>query len=781
MTRHPYPQIDGTVSIDELSAPVEILRDRWGVPHIYAQNIHDLFFAQGYVHAQDRFYQMEFWRRIGQGRLSEMLGESALEQDRFIRTIGWWRTAEMEASQLQGEAQQVLQAYADGVNAYIQSRRDALALEFAILRLIGTQVEIEPWRPAHSLVWGKVMAWDLGGNMDLEIYRSRILSVLGEQGLAELTPAYPDDHPIIVPQNVAWDQLQLEEITAFGQLDLAFGKGRGIGSNNWVVSGNRTTTGMPLLANDMHLGIQMPSIWYEVGLHCSPSQGSEEDCPYQVTGFSFPGAPGVIVGHNERIGWGVTNVGPDVQDLYIEQVNPENPDQYRVGDGWADFQVIHEEIPVAGWEEPETIEIKISRHGPILTPVLEDPPVETDQVLALRWTALEPSGIFEAVLLLNKAQDWNQFRQALTNWHVPSQNFVYADIEGNIGYQMPGRIPIRANGDGQLPVPGWTEEYEWTGYIPFAELPRRFNPPEGFVVTANHAVVDADYPYLISRDWAMGYRAQRITEMIENREHLSPTDFKSIQGDNKSLSAAEVIPYLTALQPAQPELRQALNRLQNWDMQEHKDSPEAALYEAIWIHLIQALFDELPPDLRLDTHSWTMLLVRNWLAEPENHWWDDTSTPEIETRDDLLLYALREGYRWLEQRYGDDMQSWAWGRLHTASFRNQSLGESGIGIIEAIFNRGPIPTSGGNSIVNATSWSINNPALIRSVPSERMILDFSDLQRSWSMHTTGQSGHPFHRHYGDMILPWRDIEYHVMQWERETVEKKVAGMLRLEP
>jgi penicillin amidase len=779
MTRRPWPKIDGTFQVAGLQAPVEIVRDRWGIPHIYAENDHDLLFAQGYVHAQDRFYQMEFSRRIGQGRLAEMLGDSALEDDKYIRTLGWWRTAQEEANMLEGETKMLLEAYAEGVNAYVESHRDALAVEFAILRLTGTKVEIEPWAPVHSLAWGKVMALNLGGNMDNEIWRARIAAELGQEALAELETPYPADLPVIVPGSSGWNPSRGDRLTALIEHTLAFKGAGGIGSNNWVIAGSRTTTGMPLLANDMHLGIQMPSIWYEVGLHCVPL--GEANCSFNVTGFSFAGVPGVIVGHNDRIGWGVTNLGPDVQDVYIERVNPENPNQYEVNGEWVDFEMTREEILVAGKDEPEVIEVRVSRHGPVLNEVIEDLPVGPDQVLALKWTALEPSEVFKAVLMLDTARNWGEFREALTFWHVPSQNFVYADVEGNIGYQAPGRIPIRARGDGQMPVPGWTDEYEWTGYIPFEELPSRFNPAEGFIVTANNAVVDDSYPYLISLDWNRGYRAQRITEMIEALGQVSVDDIKEIHGDNKSLPAGEIIPYLTALKPEEPHLGHALEHLAIWDLQEDRDSAEAALYEATLAHLVAAIFDELPEDLRPDGNSWTMVLLRKLLAQPENHWWDDSSTPTIESRDDILLRALQEGYAWLEERYGDEVDRWAWGKMHTSTFENQSLGQSGIGLIEAIFNRGPVPTSGGSDIVNATSWSLEEPAIVTSIPSERMILDLTNWQSSLSMHTTGQSGHPFHKHYGDMILPWRDIEYHQMHWDRSAIEADAEGTLRLEP
>jgi penicillin amidase len=779
MTRNPWPQTEGLAKVSGLLVPVDIIRDRWGVPHIYAQNSHDLFFAQGYVHAQDRFFQMEFSRRIGQGRLSEMLGDGTLDNDKYLRTIGLWRTAQEEAATLEGETKALLEAYAEGVNAYLASHRDALALEFAILRLVGTKVAIEPWIPAHSLVWGKVMALMLGGNMDAEIWRARIEAQLGQQALRDLAAPYPEQHPVIVPSATSWGPLDKFQMAGTNRSASALALDKAIGSNNWVISGDRTTTGLPLLANDMHLGIQMPSIWYEVGLHCEPPD--EAACPFNVTGFSFAGTPGVIVGHNDRIGWGVTNLGPDVQDLFIERVNPDNPDQYKVNGEWVDFDTVHEEITVAGLDEPEMIDVRVSRHGPVINEVIEDLPTESDEVLALRWTALEPGEIFKAIMALDRARNWDEFREALTYWNVPSQNFVYADVEGNIGYQAPGRIPIRAKGDGQKPVPGWTDEHEWVGYVPFDELPSLFNPPEGYIVTANHAVVDAGYPFLISLDWDRGYRAQRITDMIEELDQVSIEDIKTMHGDNKSLSAGEIIPYFVAVKPDDAKLAQVTERLAAWDLQEHKDSIEAALYETLWTQLLATLWDELPKDLLFAGGSYAMVLVRDLLGQPENHWWDDTNTPTVETRDDILPRVLQESYAWLEERLGDDMEQWTWGKLHTATFENQALGQSGVGVIEAIFNRGPVPVSGGSSIVNATGWSTEEPAVVVSVPSERLILDLADWQQSLSMHTTGQSGHPFHDHYGDMILPWRDIEYHTMHWDRSTLEVNAEGALRLEP
>jgi len=778
--RRPWPQTDGTVQADGLQAEVTVIRDQWGVPHIYASNTHDLFFAQGYVHAQDRFWQMEFWRRIGSGRLAEILGESALDSDIFIRTLGWHRTAARELELLDDETRAVLEAYAEGVNAYISTHRGQLGLEFTILGLTGVEVEPEPWTPLNTVTWAKVMAWDLGGNMGDELLRAHIAARMGTGDIGTLMPPYPDDYPVIVPHPLTGATLQAVPEAAFTTHVL--GSGDDLGSNNWTVAGSRTETGMPILANDPHLGIQMPSIWYEIGLHCEPVG---PDCPYNVVGTSFASTPGIIIGHNDRIAWGVTNLGPDVQDLFIERVNPENPNQYEYQGEWVDMEIVREEIAVAGEDEPVVVFARITRHGPIINDVVGGAEKEWSfgwQPLALSWTALQPGTLLKSVLLLDRARNWEEFREALSCWDVPSQNFVYADVEGNIGYQAPGRIPIRASGDGSIPVPGWTGEYEWVDYIPFDELPRAFNPPEGYIVTANNAVVGPDFPYFISMDWAPGYRARRIVELIEADPSLSLEDMQAIQGDSSPVWAQDVLPYLRSLSSDDPRLSQALDLLRSWDGQAVRDSAGAALFEAFRLHLVDLTFgDELGEQLLRRARGSGMVALLDFLPDPNSPWFDNVDTPETETRDEIVLQALEEAVEELTETLGADMTRWRWGDLHTATFENQSLGQSGIGPIEALFNRGPVPVDGTIATVNNTGYSPGNPYGVSIVPSYRQIIDLADFTRSVSMHTTGQSGHPFHRHYDDMIDPWRNIEYHPMLWERADVEAAAEGVLVLRP
>jgi penicillin amidase len=770
LVRRTFPTIDGVIEVPGLRSTVEVYRDRWGVPHVYADNAEDLFFAQGYVTAQDRLWQMEFNRRVGSGTLSEVLGETTLDTDRFIRTLGWRRVAEQEAELLSGEGLAMLEAYSAGVNAFIDSHQGNLPLEFTILGF-----KPAPWTPADSIVWAKAMAWDLGGNWDAELLRAKLIQAVGEEKAAELAPPYPESAPLIVPPDAGdYASLELEHLVeaSAGLRDLLAAGLPGLGSNNWVVAGSKSTSGQPLLANDMHLGLQMPSIWYEVHL-----VGGGLD----VEGYSFPGVPGIVVGHNEYIAWGVTNLGPDVQDLYIEKVNPANPDQYEYEGQWQNMEIIEEVIEVSG-QDPVVERVQVTRHGPIITPVVED----VEQVLAFHWTALEPNRMVGCLLALDRASRWDEFRSALQLWAVPSQNFVYADIEGNIGYQAPGLIPIRREGHtGLVPVPGWTGDYEWEGYIPFEELPTLFNPPTGFIVTANNKVVSDEYPYVLAYDFAVGHRAQRIETLLEEKDILGVEDFQRIQADSYSIPAEIFTPYLLQIEPQGFLQERALNGLRGWDYRSDADSAGAAIFEVFYTKLVENTFgDELGQELLgeyVAASSWHQLALDRMIEEPDNPWFDDVTTPEREGRDDIVLRSFADALDYLGNRFGDVPNAWEWGRLHGATFVHQPLGESGIAPLERIFNRGPVPVGGSGYTVNAASFDPQEPYTTTHGVSQRLIVDLSDFDNSLSTHTTGQSGLVFDRHYDDMITLWQAVEYHPLLWSKAEIETQREGLLVLQP
>jgi penicillin G amidase len=811
-----FPQVAGELQVGGLEQPVDIYRDPLGVPHIYAATTHDLFFAQGYVHAQERFWQMDFWRHIGSGRLSEMFGKSQLDTDIFLRRMGWARVVREELAQMDPQSLAILEAYSSGVNAYLKDHSGAaLSLEYAVLKLLTPGYTVEPWEPLHTLTWAKAMAWDLRGNMDEEGERAGLLKLFTPAQVDELYPAYDITRPTIVnrglsavsdqrsarsrPQaaiSVPYSAISIQQSAIqerLAALDELLGPGgTGFGSNNWVISGARTASGKPLLANDPHLGPQMPSIWFEVGLHCRPKGDA---CPLELVGFSFAGAPGVVIGHNDRIAWGFTNVGPDVQDIYIEKINPAQPNQYEVNGAWVEMQSVEETILVAGGQ-PVTITVRTTRHGPVLWEDEEviqkfaqesGVPLPEQYRLALRWTALDPSSTFPALWKIDTARNWDEFRAAAKDWDVPAQNFVYADVDGNIGYQMPGRIPIRAGGDGRTYVPGWTDAYEWTGYIPFEDLPHVFNPPEGFIATANNAVVDSSYPYFIGSDWDAGFRAARIVAMIQAAP--GPIDaayIQKMQGDNLNQSFVFILPALRGALEAgsfsQPRQSQAWDLLQAWDGQQGSDSTAAALYQSFWKELLRLTFqDDLPETFWPSGDSRWWAVVQNLLAQPESKWWDNHSTPEVETRDAILRQAFAAGLAELEKLQGTDAAKWNWGQLHTITFRNKSLGESGVAPLEALLNRGPYATSGGEAIVNATGWDATQGFEVDWLPSMRMIVDLGEFSRSLAVHTTGQSGHAFNPHYADMVDLWRAIQYAPMRWDETEIETSAEAHLRLDP
>ncbi len=818
-----FPQIDGEVKVPGLDGKVDIYRDKMGIPHIYASTSHDLFFAQGYTHAQDRFWQMDFWRHVGSGRLSEMFGSGQVDTDSFLRTLGWRQVAEKEYEMLGPESKALLDSYTAGVNAYIQERGPVeLSLEYLILTgVLNPSYKIEPWTPVNSLTWGKAMAWDLGGNMDDEIQRAILLKTLTPEQLGELYPEYPADYPVIVPtigENVKDIEGQvsqtLPDLTSINLnleslkeklalMESTLGPtGPDIGSNSWVVSGALTTTGKPLLANDMHLSIQMPSIWYQNALHCQPKSDA---CPFEVTGFSFAGVPGVVAGHNDRIAWAYTNLGPDVQDLFIEKVNPENPNQYEVDGKWIDFETRKETIKVGGGD-PVEITVRVSRHGPVIsdtygslkdqvdpkenpeaTPFKDKSGVELpdNYAIALAWTALTPSTPFEAIWGFDKATNWDEFRAAGRNFHVPAQNLLYADVDGNIGYQTPGDIPIRKQGDGTLPVPGWSSEYDWTGFIPFDELPYTFNPQSGFIATANNQANPRDYQYLITKDWDYGQRASRIVDMIQNAPGKIDANYiQSMHGDSKSLNAEALIPVLLSVK-LDPELAAIREQsLSSWDYQETADSKAASVFEWFWSNVLTDTFqDDLPKDSLPEGGGRWYVVMRSLAQQPNSPWWDDkTTTDKVETRDDIFARAFGETISQIQKEYGKDSAKWPeWGSLHTSTFRNGTLGKSGIPPIEALFNRGPFVTGGGKSVVNATGWTVGESFEVNWLPSEREIVDLGNLDNSLAGHTTGESGHAFNLHYDDMTLMWTKIGYAPMWWEQESVIKDSEGHLILKP
>ena len=817
-----FVQPDGTQMLAAgLVEPVEIIRDEYGVPHIYAANTHDLFFAQGFTHAQDRWWQMEFARAVGDGRIQELTGQNddVMGNDVFIRTAGWREAAERSIESYDAETLAMMQAFADGVNAYTAGKSGGdLAFEYSLLGVNGVNIPIRPWTPADSEVWLKAMQWDLGNGLQ-DRARSAALETLTPEELLIIEPPYPfDAHPTIVDPadlpitedslTTALPQVQTLVMqgahTEFaGSVDadiaFAFGSGDGIGSNNWVVSGERTASGMPLLANDPHLGIQMPSIWYEVGLHCQPVS---EECPFDVRGYALPAVPGVVLGHNARIAWGFTNIDPDVIDLYAIKVNPDNPLQYEF-DGEMRDMTVRDEVINFGDGGSVTIQVRETHLGPIINDnSLDDdgnPTGFTDEPLAFRWAALDPTQLMRALFQLNTAQNWEDFREAASYFAAPAQNIVYADVDGNIGYQAPGLVPIRpAANSGRVIQDGSTSDTEWLGYIPFDLLPRVLNPERGWIHSANQALVPLDYydqlkqqlageygediNVVINEHWDYGFRGERIVELLEATDQHTIETMQAIQADNKIMVAEALAPYLAALDFEDAALTEACDWMLDWDYQANRDSGPAALFSALWRRMPDAVFNDLYGEAaEVGGGSGGQWAVMQLLETPDHEAWDDESTEAIETRDDLLKALFAAAHAELVETLGADRGQWEWGKLHTAVFVSDPLGQSGIDMIEDIVNRSS-DVGGWVGAVNATNWSTGSDTYnITSLPSMRTIYDLSDLDNSVNHHTTGQSGHPYSEHYADQIPLWSSLTYKHMGLSREAVEASAVSTLTLQP
>jgi penicillin amidase len=817
----PLPQHDGELQIAGLRDRVEIIRDPYGVPHIYASNLHDLFFAQGFTQAQDRWWQMEFARHTGHGRLMELVGynKALVGTDAFIRKLGWTAAARRDLEALPEEFKEYLQWFADGVNAYILPRGTSqLAFEYNVLSLRGVNVTLKPWTPLDTMVWSKVMAWNLSDNQGYEMYRSALYEALGEAMSEEYAADFPFDRhvTIVLPEDLppagqpfappldtagirglprSAADLTLEE-------GILIGRGAGIGSNNWVVSGSRTVTGAPLLANDPHLTIGMPSIWYQIGLHCQPIS---VECPLNLRGFAFTPSPGIVIGHNGQIAWGVTTVPWDTQDLYLLKVNPDNPLQYEWNGEWRDMTVRTEVIQFGDRAEPLELNVRITHLGPIINDfaVQEDGTLggyEQERPMALRWTGERETGsLFRSLMMLNRAQNWQEFREALAYWDSPSQNFVYADREGNIGYQTPGRIPMRAPGHtGLLPVDGSTDAYEWRGYVSYEYLPSVLNPPRGYIATANQALVPMEYydslaqalgdqfgqdaHYVFSYDWASGYRGQRIVDLIEATPLHSTETFRAIHLDNQFGIARDMAPFLQALDMGDETANELRDWMLNWDYQMNAESGQAALFALVWRQVVQRTFDDQLALAEGEATGGTNehAAIYNLLQTPDNAWWDDINTEAVETRDDILRAAFRAAAEEAPRLLGSDRQAWRWEALHRAVFVSNPLGQSGISFIENFVNSAPVGLAGGTEIVNAIDFRLRDFS-VRSAPSMRMIVDLGNPDNSLAIQTTGQSGHPASPHYTSMLERWSRGEYNPMLFTRERVQAAAAATLVLVP
>jgi penicillin G amidase len=761
----PLPQLDGQVIVPGLRAPVTVERDNWGVPHIRATSEEDLAEAQGYVLAQDRLWQMDLLRRAARGQLSEVLGRATLKVDKDFRLLNFSRAAETDMGMMSPETRTMLEAYARGVNRFIEQHSTHLPIEFTLLNY-----KPQPWQPSDTLMIACYMYRTLTDTRVEEMDRAVVTAKVGPELAKDLySPDASMDHYVVGDPNVAKDanarqsddeddddEMDPEDVLKARhdlltrpddparQPDLTSAMGEGVrewlldsqrqirqalGSNNWVVNGQHTATGKPLLANDMHLELTLPPIWYEMHL-TAPG--------WNVKGFALPGAPMVVVGHNDRIAWGFTNNGADVQDLYMETVNPDNPDEYRVNGAWKKAQVYDEVIKVKG-EPDEHVRLMVTRHGPVVKQ-------DGNTAYALRWTVLEPGALCSFYNWLGKAQNWNEFRDIIKTVWGPAQNTVYADVDGNIGYVLGARIPIRKKGKGDVPVPGDTDDYEWTGYIPFDQLPQVLNPESGLIVTANARVVGPDYKQFLTDHWEEPYRTARIYSLLHDKRDLRPEDMLKVQTDTFSyphlFMAEQLVAAAKASPPKDERARKLILEAKDWNGIADANSTVVPFLD---VTLSQSLRFILQPYLGNGTelYQWRRLsFLQRVLTERPAKWLPS----DFKNYDELLSAAADQAVKRLEEETKDkDPDDWEWRRFNYLDMLHP-IGRDGA--LKALLSISEHPQSG-------TGYS-PRAAGRHHGPSERFVANPANWDDSIILITGGESGQPGSEHYRDQFSYWFD-------------------------
>ena len=738
LARRPLPKVRGTIELAGLHGRVRVRRDRWGVPHIEADDRRDLHFAQGFCHGQDRLWQMSFYRRVVEGRVAEFAGEDGLHVDRLMRTLGIRRAAAREAAALEPELRRTLERVCEGVNAAAGAAR-AKPLEMQLLRL-----EWEPWRPVDILSLGKLLAFGLSTNWERELLRADMARALGPELTVRLDPTYPADNPVVTQEAWSGDGLSLvEQIDAVRRsIGLA---AEASGSNNWAVSGARSATGTPLIAGDPHLPPSMPGIWYEISMR----HGDRF-----VRGASLPGMPAVYMGQNNDVCWTVTNVMADVQDLFVERIEG---DRYLFEDEWLPLETVREEIAVKGRAEPVALDVRHTHHGPIVNTALG---ADDDEPLALAWQALAEPTVFASIDEMLETTSGPQLIELFARHTSPASNIIWADRHGSIGYKLIGRLPRRRGDCPDLPKPGWTGEFEWEGTVPYEELPEVVDPASGYLVTANNRIVGDEYPHHITSEWLDGFRARRIEEMLAASDEHDLDDFEAMQTDVLSLPGLEAARRLSRLHPRGQRERSAIERLRSWDGPLDPETVAGTIYQAFLLRLAREVARAAIGDRDL---------CERWLDRADNGFTPHTTSPwrwhshlmDLWEEGDegligrdwegLVLEALAGALDDLEERFGADPDAWRWGRVHEMEFPHP-LGEANP-VLRRVFNRS-LRAGGAQETVSQVAYDPNDPYRAVWAPSWRMVADPTDPDRSrWQMFT-GQSGHPASRHYDDLQADW---------------------------
>ncbi len=775
--RGALPSYAGRLDSKGLKASVEIVRDRNAVPHIIAGSIEDAAFGLGFVHAQDRFWQMELMRRLGQGRLSEIVpaaivGSGVVETDRTMRGLGLYRAASDSVGALSPAIRSVLDAYAAGVNAWLASDNQQFGLELTLVKLLsGGRYRPDAWQPADSMVWAKIMALGLDGNWRGELLRLRLARKVGEEATKFLIDSPGENRDATLSMaNEALNGLDLDRL--YRGTDNSATRKREA-SNEWVLSGAHSVSGKPLLANDPHLSLGFPGTWYLARL-VGPG--------FDIRGATSPGSPGIVLGHNGTVGWGFTTTNLDSQDLFVERVDPTDPGRYLTPDGARPFGVREETINVL-WGDPVRLRVRSTRHGVVIDDFVRnaDDYSPTGHVLALQATALDGGDTtLEGLLRISQAQNWNDFLAAARRVVTPMQNVVYADTAGNIGLVSPARVPIRRKGDGSVPSPGWTGEYDWAGFVPFDDLPRVYNPASGIIVNANARLVPDDYRYFITRDWAAPYRQRRANQLLREVERHPVYGMIAIQADNLTPDAAEMLPLLLKPQPRNARAARVREMMGHWNRFMLARRPEPLIYDA-WIWELQRglLVGRLGDELYYDLAAPNLELIQRILRDKPD-WCDNPRTAAVESCDDAIAAALERALDWIARRQGADIESWQWGVEHPAAHRHPLFDT--VPLLRDVASV-RFPSDGGANTLNRATPSYRGTMPFEAVHGAgyRAVYDFSDLDNSRFAIPLGESGNMLSRWSHSFLDGWKALRYVEIAGTRAELARNAVGIITLNP
>lgn len=784
----PLPDYDATESIDGIAQPVDIYWDTYGVPHIYAKNKQDLYYALGYVHAQDRLWQMTLTQMAGQGRFAEFLGKKMLPYDRHQRTIGFWRIAQKMEAQLPDSTRRLLQAYADGVNGYVDTHRNKLPIEFSLVGM-----EPIPWTVTHTLALTRMLGWELNISWWSEVTYGYLKGVLPPDKYRSLQLNYPGNAPTTL--DPAQTRKLTSEVMPMLQRERKLRKllqfdGSHVGSNAWVVDGKHTESGFPLLAGDPHLGLDMPGKWYEVHLNVNG---------HNLSGATTPGAPIVILGQNDFMAWSLTNIMADDTDFFAEQIDPRDRGRYVVDSlndkaQYRRFEIQRELIKTKEGDE-SVFERRLTKHGPIISNIYPSDTLLHDKLVSMQWTGEQVSDEPGAMLQLNWARSFDQVKEAVQRFDVPGQNLMYADKTGNIAMFSMGKIPIRD----YSPIDfrkGWDPSYDWKGYVPKEAMPHVINPDEGWIANANNKLYSDNYPYYLATFWEPPSRIERIKQYMERNKTFSPEIFKVMQNDSYSEQARQVTQLILPVlknNNRDGRFNTVISYLENWDFKYEPSATAASIMDSFFLRLNRNTFeDEMGPEVYHDFVRLENIPVRNMdrFLKQGSPFFDDIRTDTVETRNSMIIKSMQQAEQFLADTLGSEPLQWRWGNLHTITFAPPLFSQAAEQpdastalklIVHNLLSKGPYAVRGHGMSVNNGQYSWVHPFTMTLGPSIRRIVDFSDLSNTQSIIPTGQSGNPLSEYFGDQTQSWLNGTYKTLYQDSTLFDTQRLHHMILKP